>query len=317
MQLRRSPLLDLPVVALVTVSMVEFVVSRLLFNIGLPLPKTVATPQFATVVSFLAPFTVTASYFLAFMTLVLAAYILLKNSAVQHLIVAVGLLVLIQLSLVVSYPEVGTAASVGYPAVFAFTMISILVLGVLGSSKSQKISAALFAGSYLTSYFINAPLILDLIKVDVYAGHGAELFQAGELLAIINTIFLYFAFRPSLRERGWRSFVVPSVITMIFFVAYLANPWAITTVTMLTIGFSLFLPFPAYAVSIWLYSYIIIGSIREHKHHAFGLALIFLAGRHLQLSYLGLLAIAGLLLIFLPRPILEPQAISTSKQGAI
>lgn len=236
----------------------------------------------------------------------LSAYLLQQNSGVKHLSLAVLLIALVQVAVIHEYLRFDIVANFAYPFIFIVVVSSILLLVAPTGSLIEKLLATVFGGAYLTSYLSKSPAILQLIEFDFNAA-SSEVFQLGEFLAVAGAPLIYLVFRREISATSWRSFFVPSLLAGLFVTAYLLNPWATSTLAMLTLGFSLILPFPIYTIALWLYSFVTLGLLGKRKHVAYGLLLILLAGRNLQSTYLALIAITGLLFTFLPRQKIMPQ----------
>lgn len=133
--------------------------------------------------------------------------------------------------------------------------------------------------------------------------------ELGELAAVIVPIAFFIAI--ALLEGRWREkkrWIAPLIFGFLFCVAnvadIIANQGFIGVFSIWSVGFTLYLPFPLYAVSLALYLYTLLTCFAGRADSGYGdasvgmgLLLLPFAGFYLQLTYLHLLAVLALLLL--------------------
>ena len=125
---------------------------------------------------------------------------------------------------------------------------------------------------------------------------AAILFNLGELLAVLSPIVLWWVYGRV--GRSARSpYVWATIPALTFAVAYLANPAMTAIIAVWSTGLTLYLPWPLYAVSLWLAGVTVIGSLRQDGLTGWAILLLAAGGYTPQLSthtFLGLIALWSL-----------------------
>ena len=116
-------------------------------------------------------------------------------------------------------------------------------------------------------------------------------FNLGELCVVFSPVGLWYVYGCG---TSWRTWLVALGPALAFSGMYLVNPAMTGILAMWSIGLSLYLPWPLYAISLWLASVTVIVSLRR-KHLAGGVIFLLVAGGYAaQLSsqtFLGLVAL--------------------------
>ncbi|MFQ5683693.1 MAG: hypothetical protein ACE5HC_10535 [Candidatus Binatia bacterium] len=178
--------------------------------------------------------------------------------------------------------------------------------------KGHKLPLFCLAVSYTCYYYFKtsqaAAGILGMTEVPPWV---IQAFAVGELLAVINSLFLFLAYSSASAQgevirpggltnlgrslvRKKRRWILPTVLAMSFLLARLLDPYMLSLVATWSLGWTLYLPAPLYAIAIWLFSYTVLENIRIRPYVGYGLGLIFIAGYGISLSYQVLDAILGI-----------------------
>jgi len=151
-------------------------------------------------------------------------------------------------------------------------------------------------------------------------GAGADALRLGELAAVLTPMAFFFAICVPGQE--WRRsirWIIPLVVFVLFAAGniadIIANQGFTGVFAIWSVGFTLWLPWPLYGVSLALYLYTLLTCFSTRGDEAsrfsganrgMGLFLLLFAGFYLQLTYQHLLAaLAMLLLTGLARPLRE------------
>ena len=122
---------------------------------------------------------------------------------------------------------------------------------------------------------------------------AAILFNLGELLAVLSPIVLWWVVGRA-GQSARSTYVWAAIPALTFAVAYLANPAMTAIIAIWSTGLTLYLPWPLYAVSLWLASAIVITSLRRGDTAGWAILLLAASGYAPQLStqvFVGLIAL--------------------------
>ena len=127
------------------------------------------------------------------------------------------------------------------------------------------------------------------------------IFNLGELLVVLSSVVLWWAYecaehasRGSLSHKLWAA--LPALA---FVVAHLANPAMTAIIAIWSTGLTLYLPWPLYAVSLWLAGVVVIASVRRGDTVGWAILLLAAGGYTPQLSTQVLLGLIALWLLTL------------------
>jgi hypothetical protein len=116
------------------------------------------------------------------------------------------------------------------------------------------------------------------------------LFNLGELFVVLTPIALWWA----ARRAGSSSYGWAAIPVLAFVAAYIANPAMTAIIAIWSTGLTLYLPWPLYALSLWLGSVVVIATLRRGGLTGWALLLLAAGGYAPQLStqvFLGLIAL--------------------------
>ena len=277
----------------------EVLLVRPFLKVGWGFLRAGPLPSIYEVLITLEPIILSGSLILVLISAGLAGYLLIKDLSILNSITSIFLFGF----LVVGILSVFTTTEVAL--LMAQNIVTLIVITFLalrftkkGATKIMQIVAAIFTFSYFAAFWFGvAPVIFAIGGPK--PTFLVEIFNLGEVLAIVNVLPLYFLFRGHGREKHSRGseLVLSSIPAILFIGAYLANPALTSLFSTWVFGYTLFLPFPIYAAALWLYANTIIRMLNVKEEVAYGLIFIFLAGRNLQSVYLTLIAILGIFLI--------------------
>lgn len=142
-------------------------------------------------------------------------------------------------------------------------------------------------------------------------GSAVDSLHIGEAAAVLSPILFFCAI--ALPNGGWgniRRWIFPMVVGVLFSAGNIADivfdQGFSGVFSIWSVGFTLFLPFPLYAVSLMLYLYTVLTCFDKKKriwtryggpNIGMGMLLLFFAGFYLQLTYQHVLAILAMMLL--------------------
>jgi len=297
-------LLRLSVVVLVVVAFLEAFVGRAISRAAPLIPRSEATTALFEALGRIGVFLFNLGTILVLLVLLLLLWSM--RIGVRHLPLASE-----QLSLVAS---VFIALALGSfvirdPAMLVVQSILFLAasVGLLMSTAMSSRSpwprafAALIATVYGASrYFVLASALGQIGGAQAAPVGGLELLRIAEAAASLAPIPLlatvYFATpeRSTLRTPTW----ISTAAAALFVLAFVANPAIMAAIAESSLGFTLFLPFPVYALglSLAIAAFFLLRRNPSTRGKAYGIVLVMIAGIDLRLTYQALLALAGLIL---------------------
>jgi hypothetical protein len=153
----------------------------------------------------------------------------------------------------------------------------------------------------------------------------------GELAAVLAPVIFFAAIAvPGGRWRNGRRWIAPVVLAVLFSAGNIAdmivNQGFIGVFSIWSVGFTLYLPWPIYAVSLALYLFSVLECFDRStegkaayttRDVGAGLLLLMFAGYYLQLTYQHLLAVLALLLLTgIARPFTQAVRVVATEVGA-
>lgn len=217
-----------------------------------------------------------------------------------------AIIILVILSLVfLIIPPAGWLA-VGYHLIF---MAVILMIGwraiSQGNTTSQKIANLLVTITLLVSELYQMiPTVNEVFHLSEPPSGSLILFNLGELLVLFSSIALWWAHGRPATRRDW---LVASLPMLALIAMRLANPAIAGIIAIWSTGLTLYLPWPAYAISLWLAGVTVLVSLKRGDPAGWAILLLAAGGYAPQLSthaFLGIVAL-WLLLEAKPKPALD------------
>lgn len=135
---------------------------------------------------------------------------------------------------------------------------------------------------------------------------GRILFDLGEILVVLTPIGLWLALRP--HERA-RVYVLAAIPALLFAIMYLAAPAMTGIMAIWSIGLTLYLPWPIYAVSVWLGTIVVINALKHDQPIGWALLLLLAAGYAPQVSTQVFISVIAL---WLMSPASQPYSVTAT-----
>jgi hypothetical protein len=125
------------------------------------------------------------------------------------------------------------------------------------------------------------PTLAQALQLSEAPAVGRTLFNLGEVLVALTPIGLWLLLRP--RERT-RVYVLAAFPAIIFSIMHLIAPAMLSVMAIWSIGLTLYVPWPIYALSLWLGTVIIISTLKRDQPIGWALLLLLAAGYAPQVS---------------------------------
>ncbi len=177
-------------------------------------------------------------------------------------------------------------------------------------SWAARASVLLLALAYTGWYWAILLSIRGVPGTGTLLDNPVDALQFGELAAVLVPIALFLAI--ALPGTGWRStrrWIAPLTVALLFSAGniadIIANQGFTGVFSIWSVGFTLYLPWPLYAISLALYLYTLLTCFARSANGHFpfgdanvglGMLLLPFAGYYLQLTYQHLLALLAMLL---------------------
>jgi len=196
----------------------------------------------------------------------------------------------------------------------SYHLILMAVIAIVGwraisqaDSISKKTACLLVALTLLVSELYQLiPALYEAVQLPGPSTFTLFLFNAGELLVLLSSIALWWAHG---RPAAWRVWLAASLPALAFIAMRLANPAMTGIIAIWSTGLTLYLPWPAYALSLWLAGVTVLASLKRGDPAGCAILLLAAGGYAPQLSTHAFLGIVALWL-FLP---IEEEAVLVHK----
>ncbi|GIK55606.1 MAG: hypothetical protein HND44_05005 [Chloroflexi bacterium] len=129
------------------------------------------------------------------------------------------------------------------------------------------------------------------------------LFNLGELLVVVTVFIWWWCYG---RTRSWIIWLLAAIPALLFALSFWRDPAMTGILTIWSTGLTLFLPWPVYALALWLAGVTVLATCRTVPAIAYAILLLIAAGYTPQLSSQLFCAIIGLWLLA------RPEAVSPS-----
>lgn len=292
---------------LLVAGIVEFSLIRTFSRMGILLPPREPVMSIFNMMMFVGSVAFNFASLLVILVLLWASYFLLSHRSKADRIAGSALVIVITLSMLFLVVTPNVLVSILYNILSMF-LVTILGISLIreGGSIERWLGVAITLSFVTTYLFKILPLLDQLLGLSLNIA-GVGILNLGEALAVVATplIFLLtYRYRrgsgKTLLRANSKAIIVSTIMASLFGSFYLASPWITSILAVWTLGFTMYLPFPFYIIAIWLFLYSLFSLPGDKKALAYGMLLILLAGHLIQLTYLNLLAILGML--FVSRP---------------
>lgn len=187
--------------------------------------------------------------------------------------------------------------AIGLPGYFLFAIMALVALSWrivrMATPATVRLAALLPALAMVAATLYQAaPTLYALLHWPGPPAWGLPLFRVGDGLVVSGAAALWWALGRCADRRSW---LAGCLLASLFAAAYLAAPAMTATLVVWSHGLTLSLPWPFYAMALWLYGVTIIGSWRTGQRCiVYALLLLLAAGYAPQLSsqlWFGLIAL--------------------------
>jgi len=295
----------------------ELFLYRMLSRIGVHIPKEGAVLDVYNALVRTGSFAFNVSSVAVFLALGLLAYASARRwgsrqplrAVTPALIAAFG-----AVSLLFAFVDEGEFARLAYGAFSAGLMIALAAIAWtdVRSDPFRKATVALIVLAYLFAQYYTlsnqAYRALDLTAAPPLTARALEM---AELLVVTAALLAFWRWSGVRAGQGWRpspvQLGVAGLLVFAFLGAYRGEDSSTAAILSLwTVGLTLYLPLPVYAVALGLYGAALVACLgRARRDPAFmrdaiALGLLPVAGLTLDLTYQHLVAMVALLLLVLP-----------------
>lgn len=192
-------------------------------------------------------------------------------------------------------------------------LVSVTLISLLSSTslfilkkRSEKAMAILLGLAYICFFYfkVSQGLFVVIERIDP-PPFVLEMIGMAELFIVLSIIPLFFAYS-DISSRGIstlfskeniRILILPSLLSLIFFIAGLINPYDLAIIGTWSLGLTLYLPAPVYILAFWLFTYTVTRSLAQKKSVGYAIGLIYFSGFSLSLFLELLTLILGLSMI--------------------
>lgn len=292
---------------LLVAGIVEFSLIRTFSRMGILLPPREPVMSIFNMMMFVGSVAFNFASLLVILVLLWASYFLLSHRSKADRTAGSLLVIVVTLSMLFLVVTPNLLVSILYNilSLFLVTILGVSLIRERGSIE-RWLGVAITLSFVTTYLFKILPLLDQLLGLSLNIA-GVGILNLGEALAVVATplIFLLtYRYRrgsgKTLLRGNSKAIIVSTIMAGLFGSFYLASPWITSILAVWTLGFTMYLPFPFYIIAIWLFLYSLFSLPGDKKALAYGMLLILLAGHLIQLTYLNLLAILGML--FVSRP---------------
>ncbi len=181
--------------------------------------------------------------------------------------------------------------------------ISTVLLGWLwraaGDRRRQIILTAPLLAVWLGALYQLLPALAQALYLPEAPTLGRTLFNLGEVLVALTPIGLWLLLRPSERTRVYVLAAIPAIL---FSIMHLIAPAMMSVMAIWSIGLTLYLPWPIYALSLWLGTVVIISALKHDQPIGWVLLLLLAAGYAPQVSTQVFISVSALWLMLSTNP---------------
>lgn len=297
----RKDLLDNLIKILLLSSFLELVFNRIFSRAAVFIPKDGYLVSLYNLLSSFGIILFNLSSILLLLVLFLIIDSKLQRSDRTDITLSSLLLFLIILSIAFIFipPTAGLSLIYNLASLASILLITTHLYASSGR-RIEKLTILTLSALYLSSYYYRLSHIYYQLSGNTSAPIlSVEAFNFGEFLVLPLSVLIFAAYSGVLNRRdlNWKIAILPTIFAAIFVALNLMSYKMTAIFSIWSLGFTLFLPYPLYALAIWLFSFTLIKLISQGRFAGYGLAFIFIAGYAFWLSYHNLLSLLGLLLL--------------------
>lgn len=192
-------------------------------------------------------------------------------------------------------------APIGWWAVLAHALTLIIISAWLARGWhtaayiTEKVAVTVPALALLLSTMYHLlPALTEALNLSTTPPWTSTLFSLGEALVTLSPIGWWWIYRQRLSRKTYLIALIPALALTIF---HFVNPAMTSILAIWSIGLTLYLPWPVYAISLWLCGAVVIEAIRRREQIGWALLLLAAGGYVPQFSTHAFLGLIGLWLI--------------------
>jgi len=279
----------------------ELLLNRILSRATIFIPKGPTAEAFLSALAFLGFFLLAFAFLLSVVWLVAFAARSLSTvrAGARELLLALLLFFFLLLG-TATVVEASPLATLVFAATF-IAILLVLLVEVWGGPLIWRAFVAGVSAAYLLHTLAIAASAVASLAPSLAVGGASEGFQrAGEVAALLAAPLLFVAAVRTARGT-WvmnlrRATIAAIPAAILVFLASLSLS-ILASISLWSLGFTLFLPYPLYAAGLWLFGVAVLSARRRAPANWIALPLLFTAGYNLNLSYLYFLAVIALILM--------------------
>lgn len=275
-------------------ALLDWLVTRSLTRAAIHMPKT---PLVIAIYQGLSLFGQIASTVASLLALVAAGWIAWQRfKEGKGWSAGLALFALIALSLWALFQPAHGWRTVLFQLLFIFCCLAFVMNGwSKRGTDAEKIALLLVSLALLVSHtFQLVPAVDQALKLKGPEWTTQALFNLGELLVVLSVVGMWWAYG---RGAGWVIWLSGAVLSLLFALSHLLDPAMTGILVIWSTGLSLYLPWPLYAIALWLAWVTAITSLRRGQPAGWALLLLAAGGYAPQLSYQAFMGLAALWLL--------------------
>ena len=277
---------------LTVAALLDWLIGRTLTRSAIYMPKTLLLVDAYQALGVIGQVAFTLTSLLALLTVLWIAWQGRRNITFSLLLIAS---VVFSLVFIFVMPE-------GWWLVIDRMLIVAIVTVLLGrlwraaGDRRRKIAVTIpMLAMWLGAMYQLLPALAQTLQLPEAPTLGQTLFNAGEILVALTPIALWLLLRWHERTRVYVLAAIPMVL---FSIMHLAAPAMISIISIWSIGLTLYLPWPIYALSLWLSTVIIISALKHDQPIGWAMLLLLAAGYAPQVSTQVFISIIALQFLF-------------------
>lgn len=275
----------------------EWLLGRTLTRAAIHMPKTPAFISAYTAVNQMGQVLAT---FVALLALVLLVWILWQAGPINGLSLVLAGLIGLSLLFLWLVPPVWLALVYQLLAITAVGLIGVNWIGRAGTARLLLVwlfpALTLLAGLLVQLL----PTVYALLSWPGPPPLSGLIFRLGEGFVITSVGGWWWVYG---RERSWRIWLRAALPALLFALSFHRDPAMTGILTIWSTGLTLFLPWPLYAVALWLAGMTVLAAWHRQPAVAYAILLLISAGYAPQLSSQLFCALIGLWLLARARPV--------------
>ncbi len=292
----------------------ELFLYRMFSRVGVHIPKQGVVLDAYDGLVRLGSFAFNVSSVMVFLALGLLAYAAIQRwsgrsallAATPALIVAFG-----ALSFLLTFVDEGDSLKLTYGSLSVGIMLLLAAHAWMDgrSEMPRKVIVTLVVLAYVAAqYYILANQAYRVLGLTTVPPGTTRALELAELLVVVNAFAVFWAWSGIRRGLHWRPSRLQVGVALFLIVAFVGayrgeDSSTAAILSLWTLGLTLYLPLPIYALALGLYGVTLVTCLSEARRepalgwNAIALGLLPVAGLTLEMTYLHLVALVALLLL--------------------